>query len=111
MGTLEERSEVGQEYAVNPKEREILEQQNLTSVIEREFEGKQTMEMKDSPIESLGRAENEDVEINDEEEEINDEEEGMNDEGEMEDEDQMEDDHEYSFEKEYEDDLENVSLM
>jgi len=94
-------------------EEERFEHQDFTSVLERDLEGKQTLEMKDFPIETLDRMENDgvddemkdkDEEMNDEDEEMNDENEEMNDEeGEMENEDQMNDenqmenDHEYSL--------------
>merc|ERR1719378_374325 len=91
--TSGEHAEAYQEYDGNPKERELLEQQNFTSVLEREPEGEQSLEMIDSPIDSLEQSVNEglDVKMKDDEE---DEDEEMNDEeGEMEDEDDMEDDH------------------
>merc|ERR1719300_198141 len=85
--TSGEHAEAYQEYDGNPKERELLEQQNFTSVLEREPEGEQTLEMKDD-------------EIKFEDEEMNDEEGEMEDEDDMEDEYQMEDDHEFVFEDE-----------
>jgi len=98
--TSGEHAEAYQEYDVDPKERELLEQQNFTSVLERESEGNQSLEMIDSPIETLYQSENEgldvkseDDEIKFEDEEINDEEGEMEDENDMEDEHQMEDDH------------------
>merc|ERR1719378_364211 len=96
--TSGEHAEAYQEYDGNPKERELLEQQNFTSELEREPEGEQSLEMIDSPIETLDQSENEglDVKMKDDEnefenEEMNDEEGEMEDD--MEDEHQMEDDH------------------
>ena len=93
-----------------------MEQQNFTSVLEREPEGEQTLEMIDSPIETLYQSENEgldvkmeDDEIKFEDEEMNDEEGEMEDVDDMEDEHQMEDDHWYGFEDEYDDGV--VSLI
>ena len=77
-----------------------MEQKNFTSVLEREPEGEQSLEMIDSPIDSLNQSENEglDVKMNDdemkfEEEEIDDEDGEMEDEDNMKDEDDMEDEH------------------
>merc|ERR1719378_634654 len=97
--TSGEHAEAYQEYDGNPKERELLEQQNSTSVLEREPEGEQTLdEMIDSSIETLYQSENEglDVKMKDDENEFEDEE--MNDEeGEMEDEDDMKDEHQWKM--------------
>ena len=114
--TSGEHAEAYQEYDVDPKERELLEQQNLTSVLEREPEGDQSLEMIDSPIETLYQSENEGLDVKSEDdenefedEEINDEEGEMDDENDMEDEHQMEDDHWYGYEDEHDDGV--VSLI
>ena len=79
--TSGEHAEAYLEYDGNPKERELLEQQNFTSVL-------------DSPIETLDQSENEGLDVKMEDDEIKFEDEEMNDEeGEMEDEDDMEDEH------------------